>query len=96
MLAALLVVPCPESDHVGCLPPKSLKSLNCRPFFEFWLIFVDSFVKKPTPPSTDPAVGRRRSQRVGSVFLLNCRSFSVKFLKIVELSSVFRVLVDFC
>ena len=56
MLAELLVVPCPESDHVGCLPPKSLKSLNCRPFFEFWLIFVDSFVKKPTPPSTDPTL----------------------------------------
>ena len=56
MLAALLVVPCPESDHVGCLPPKSLKSLNYRPFFEFCLIFVNSFVKKPTLRSTDPAV----------------------------------------
>ena len=58
MLAALLVVPCPESDHVGCLPPKSLKSLNSRHFFEFCLIFVDSFVKNSTLPSTDPALRR--------------------------------------
>ena len=117
MLAELLVVPCPESDHVGCLPPKSLKIIELSSIFRVLLDFCWQFREKTDPalnrpcPKTriwgpeirdfrPPKLGispkRRRSQRAGSVFLLNCRSFSVKFLKIVELSSVFRVLVDFC